>query len=86
MWDLAPDQGPNTGPLHWVLGVLAMGLPGKSIGPIFREGLPVVSLGQPAATGHVLLDKFSSSPAGWPRTQSPQNPLAASLSDPLSSA
>ena len=30
MWDLVPDQGSNLGPLHWELGVLATGPPGKS--------------------------------------------------------
>ena len=32
MWDLVPDQGWNLGPLHWELGVLATGAPGKSRG------------------------------------------------------
>ena len=27
---LFPDQGSNLGPLHWELGVLAIGPPGKS--------------------------------------------------------
>ena len=30
MWDLVPDQGSNLGRLHWELGVLATGPPGKS--------------------------------------------------------
>ena len=30
MWDLVPDQGSNLGCLHWELGVLATGPPGKS--------------------------------------------------------
>ena len=30
MWDLVPCQGLNPGPLHWELGVLATGPPGKS--------------------------------------------------------
>ena len=29
-WDLVPCQGLNPGPLHWELGVLATGPPGKS--------------------------------------------------------
>ena len=30
MWDLIPEKGLNLGPLHWELGVLAPGPPGKS--------------------------------------------------------
>ena len=30
MWDLIDNQGSNPGPLHWELGVLATGPPGKS--------------------------------------------------------
>ena len=30
MWDLVPCQGLNPGPLHWELGALATGPPGKS--------------------------------------------------------
>ena len=30
MLDLVPDQGLNSGPLHWEPGVLVTGPPGKS--------------------------------------------------------
>ena len=31
MWDLVPDQGLNSGALHWNHGVLTTGPPGKSL-------------------------------------------------------
>ena len=36
MWDLVPCQGLNPGPLHWELGVLATGPPGKSHSLFFK--------------------------------------------------
>ena len=34
-----PDQGSNPGPLQWELGVLATGLPGKSLVRAFLDGV-----------------------------------------------
>lgn len=35
MWNLVSDQGSKPGPLHWELGVLATGPPGKSCSVFF---------------------------------------------------